>query len=92
MHLIQVKRHVYCQMKRLGSDLLKAKYKAISNLVHSQTRKDTAAHVTNLSKSYFVNSNSIKGRHHPIPPLKHKNLLVSDDSGKATILSLCIYY
>ena len=54
------------------SDLLKAKYKAISNLVHSQTRKDTAAHVTNLSKSYFVNS---------------KNLLVSDDNNKATIFN-----
>ena len=94
LHLIRVKHCVYRQMKRVGSDLLKAKYKAISNLVRSQTRKDTAAHVTNLSKSYFVNSkkfwnflNSIKGRRHPIPVLKHNDLLVSDDSNKAIIFN-----
>ena len=94
LHLIRVKCRVYRQMKRVGSDLLKAKYKAISNLVRSQTRKDTAAHVTNLSKSYFVNSkkfwnflNSIKGRCHTIPVLKHNDLLVSDDSNKATIFN-----
>ena len=50
LHLIQAKRRIYQQMKCYGTDLLKFKYKAISNLVHSQTRKDTAAHVTNLSK------------------------------------------
>jgi len=49
LHLIRVKRCLYRQMKRFGFDLLKAKYKAISNLVRSQTRKDTADHVTNLS-------------------------------------------
>ena len=56
LHLIRVKRCVYRQMKHFGSDLLKAKYKAISKLVCSQTRKDTSDHVTNLSKSYFANS------------------------------------
>ena len=56
LHLIRVKCCLYRQMKRVGSDLLKVKYKAINNLVRSQTRKDTAAHVTNLSKSYFANS------------------------------------
>ena len=94
LHLIRVKRRVYHQMKRLGSDLLKAKYKAISNLVRSQTRKDTLDHVTNLSKSYFANSkkfrnflNSIKGSRHPIPPLKHNDSSVSDDSSKANIFN-----
>jgi len=74
----------------LGTDLLKSKYKAISNLVRSQTRKDTAGHVANLSKSYFANSkkfwnflNSIKGRCHPIPPLKHNDSIISDDSEKS---------
>lgn len=52
LYLIRVKRHVYYQMKHVGSDQLKDKYKDIRNLVRSQTRKDTAAHVTNLSKSY----------------------------------------
>ena len=81
-------------MKRVGSDLLMAKYKAISNLVCSQTRKDTVARVANLSKSYFANSkkfwnflNSINWRHHPIPPLKHNDSLVLDDSCKATIFN-----
>ena len=94
LHLIRVKRRVYHQMKRLGSDLLKAKYKVISNLVRSQTRKDTSGHVTNLSKLYFANSkkfwnflNSIKGRHHPIPPLKHSDSSVSNDSSKANIFN-----
>ena len=43
---------------------------------------------------YFANSkkfwnflNSIKGRRHPIPPLKHNDSLVSNDSGKATIFN-----
>ena len=47
-----------------------------------------------MSKSYFANSkkfwnflNSIKRRHHLIPPLKHNDSLVSDDSGKATIFN-----
>jgi len=77
LHLIRVKRRIYHQMKQRGSDLLKCKYKAISNLVCSQTRKDTASHVSNLSTSYFVTPkkfwnflNSLKGRHYPIPPLQ----------------------
>ena len=59
VYLITVKRCVYHQMKRIGSDLLKAKYKAISNLVRSQTRKGTSDHVTNFSTSYFASSNGI---------------------------------
>ena len=94
IHLIRVKRRIYRQMKRCGTDLLKRKYKAISNLVRSQTRKDTAAHVSNLSSSYFVNSkkfwnflNSVKGRRHPVPPLKHNDTLISDDYDKALIFN-----
>jgi len=56
LHLTRVKCCIYRQMKCYGTDLLKSKYKAISNLVRSQTRKDTAGHVTNLSESYFSNS------------------------------------
>ena len=68
LHLIRVKRYVYRRMKKYGSDLLRQKYKAISNLVCSQTRKDTITYVSNLSSSYFVNSknfflNSVKSRH-----------------------------
>ena len=55
-------------MKKYGSNLLRRKYKAISNLVRSQIRK------------YFVNSkkfwnflNSVKSRLYPIPPLKQND-------------------
>ena len=54
LHLIRVKHRIYRQMKQRGTDLLKSKYKAISNLVRSQTRKDTIAHVNNLSTSYYA--------------------------------------
>ena len=94
IHLIRVKRRIYRQMKQCGSDLLKHKYKAISNLVRSQTRKDTATHVSNLSSLHFVNSkkfwnflNSVKGRRHPIPPLKQNDTLISDDYDKASIFN-----
>ena len=92
IHLIRVKRRIYHQIKQFGTDLLKRKYNAISNLVRSQTRKDTAAHVSNLSSSYFVNSkklwnflNSVNC--HPVPPLKHNGTLISDDYDKASIFN-----
>lgn len=92
LHLIRVKRRICRQMKQRGTDLLKSKYKAISNLVHSQTRKDTIAHANNLSTSYFTKLkkfwsflNSIKHRRQPIPPPKDNDALVSDDTDKATI-------
>ena len=94
LHLIQVKRHIYRQMKKHGTDLLKRKYKAISNLVRLQTRKDTTTYVSNLSSSYLVNSkkfwnflNSMKGRRHPIPPLKQSDALISDDYDKASVFN-----
>jgi len=81
-------------MKQYGTDLLKHKYKTISNLVRSQTRKDTATYVSNLSSSYFVSSkkfwnflNSVKGRCHPVPPLKQNDTVVSDDYDKASIFN-----
>lgn len=80
-------------MKWCGTDLSKPKYKAISNLVCSQTRNDTAAHVANLS-SYFTNSkkfwnflNSVKGCHHPVPPLEHNSSFISDNTNKASIFN-----
>ena len=91
LHLIRVKRRIYRQMKQRGTDLLKSKYKAISNLVCSQTRKDTIAHVNNLStskpKKFWSFLNYIKSRRHPIPPLKDNDALVSDDTDKATIFN-----
>ena len=63
--------------------LLKSKYKAISNLVRSQTRKDTASYVSDISTHYFMNSkkfwnflNSVKVCRHPIPPLKQKLMML----------------
>ena len=84
-------------MKQYGTDLLKHKYKTISNLVRSQTRKDTATYVSNLSSSYFVSSkkfwnflNSVKGRRYPVPPLKQNDIVVSDDYDKASIFPLLL--
>ena len=85
--MIQVKHCIYRQMQQCGTNLLKSKYKAISNLVRSQTRKDTISHVTNLSTSYFTKPkkfwsflNSLKHRRHSIPPLKHNDVLISEAS------------
>ena len=91
IHLIRLKRRLYTQMiKSPTSDVIRSRYKHISNLVRSRTRKDTEDYISTLSKGYFVSPkpfwrwlNSFKGRHAPIPPLLHHDNYVTDDTPKA---------
>ena len=91
IHLIRLKRRLYKRMiKSPTSDVIRSRYKYLSNLVRSRTRKDTEDYVSMLSKDYFVSPkpfwrwlNSYKGRHTSIPPLLHHNSHVSDDISKA---------
>ena len=77
IHLIRLKRRLYTQMiKSPTSDVIRSRYKHISNLVQSRTRKDTEDYISRLSKGYFATPkpfwrwlNSFKGRHAPIPTL-----------------------
>ena len=91
IHLIRFKRRLYTQMiKSPTSDVIRSRYKHISNLVWSRTRKDTEDYISALSKGYFVSPkpfwrwlNSFKGRHAPIPPLLHHDNYVTNDTPKA---------
>ena len=58
LHLIWVKRRLYCKMNHNCSDSNKSKYKAICNLVRSNTRQDTVDYIATLSKN--CNSTSAK--------------------------------
>ena len=88
IHLIRLKRRLYNRMvKSPTSDVIRSRYKYLSNLVRSRTRKDTEDYVSMLSNDYFVSPkpfwrwlNSYKGRHTSIPPLLHHNGHVSDDN------------
>ena len=90
IHLIRLKRRLYNRMvKSPTSDVLRRRYKHISNLVRSYTRKDTEDYVSTLSKSYFDSPkmfwrwlNSLKGRRTPIPPLLHNDIYVTEDLHK----------
>ena len=81
-------------MKKVNSDHLKQRYKALSNLVRFKTRQDTKSYVSSLSQSCSVSTkkfwrflNSVKGRHSPIPPLKHNNCFVPENIAKANLLN-----
>lgn len=74
--LIRVKCRLYHRMKKINSDHLKSRYKALSNLVWFRTRQDTTSYVSSLSQLYVTNSkkfwrfiNSVKGHRSPIPPI-----------------------
>ena len=90
IHLIRLKRRLYNQMiKSPNSDVIRFRYRCISNLVRSKTRKDTEDYILTLSKSYFDSPkifwrwlNSLKGRRTPIPPLLHGDSYVTEDSSK----------
>ena len=91
IHLIRLKRRLYNRMiKSPTSDVIRSRYKHMSNLVRSRTRKDTEDYISTLSRSYFVSPkpfwrwlNSFKGRHTPIPPLLHRDNHIIDDTSKA---------
>ena len=91
INLIRLKHHLYNRMiNSPTSDVIRSRYKCISNLVRSQTRKDTENYVSTLSKSYFDSPkifwrwlNSFKGSRSPIPPLLHHDSYVTEDSHKA---------
>ena len=91
IHLIRLKHRLYNRMiKSPTSDVIRSRYKRISNLVRSQTRKDTENYVSTLSKSYFDSPkifwrwfNSFKGNRTPIPPLSHNDAFITEDSHKA---------
>ena len=91
IHLIKLKHHLYKRMvKSPTSDVIKSKYKQISNLVRSRTRQDTEAHVSNLSKQYFDSPKPFwrwlhyfKGNRSPIPPLLHNDENLTEDSNRA---------
>ena len=89
--LIRVKRRLYRKMKRTNSDVSKSKYKAISNLVHSKTRLDTADYISALSsanaKKFWNFVNSMKRIRQPPPPLNHSGAFISDDTEKASIFN-----
>ena len=94
LHLIHVKRRLYRKMKRTNSDMIKSKYKAISNLIRSKTRQDTANYISALSNSYSANAkkfwnfvNSVKTCRQPPPPLNHSGRFISDDLEKASIFN-----
>ena len=77
-------------MIRSTSDVIRSRYNYISNLVLSQTRKDTEAHVSSLSKDYFNTPkplwrwlNSHKENQSPVPPLSHGDRDVIEDASKA---------
>ena len=58
IHLLKMKCHLYNRMvKNPSSDVIKSRYKQLSNLVQSRTRQDTESHVSSLSSQY---SNSPK--------------------------------
>ena len=91
-------------MECTNSDVIKSKYKAISNLIRSKTRQDTADCISALSNYYFTNAkklwnfvNSVKGCcQPPPPPLNHSGKFISDDLEKATVFNkyfqLSFYY
>ena len=91
IRLIKLKHLLYNKMiKSPNSDVIRSRYKCISNLVRSKTRKDTEDYVSTLSKSYFDSPkifwrwlNSFKGSHTLLPPLLHDNSYITENSHKA---------
>ena len=85
IHLIRLKHRLYNQMiKSPASDMIRSRYKHISNLVRSRTRKDTEDYVSTLSKGYFDSPkpfwrwlNSFKGNCTLIPPLSRDDSFVT---------------
>ena len=77
-------------MIKSTSYVIKSRYNYISNLVQSQTRKDTEDHVSiSLSKDYFDAAkpswrwlNSHKGNRSPVPPLSHGGRNVIENASK----------
>ena len=54
IYLIRLKHCLYNKMiKSPNSDVIKTRYKCISNLVRSKTRKDTEDYVSTLSNGYL---------------------------------------
>jgi len=91
---LRVKRRLYRQMKRSNSDVIKAKYKTISNLVRTKTRQDTAAYISTLSNSCTADAkkfwnfvNSVKNFFRPPPPLNHLGQFTSDNNEKASVFN-----
>ena len=93
IHLIRLKRPLYNWMiKSPTSAVITSRYKCISNLVRSSTRKDTEVYVSNLSKGYSASPkvfwrwlNSFKGRRTPIPPLSCGDNCIVEDVPKADL-------
>ena len=90
MQTVLQHENMYTSVKSPTSDVIKSRYKQISNLVRSRTRQDTEAHVSNLSKQYFDSPkpfwrwlHSFKGNRSPIPPLLHNDENLTEDSNKA---------
>ena len=52
-----------------------------------QTLFSPPQHINDNPKKFWNFLNSVKGRRHPIPPLKQNDALISDDSDKATIFN-----
>ena len=81
-------------MKCTNSDVIKSKYKAISNLVQTKTRQDTTDYISASSSSCTANAkkfwnfvNSVKNCYQPPPPLKHSGKFISDNHEKASVFN-----
>ena len=86
-------------MKRTNSDVSKSKYKAISNLVRSKTRQDTADYISTLSMQLLLcqckeilELCQFSEEDLSTPPsLNHSGAFISDDTEKASILNEYIF-
>ena len=91
---MRLKHLCYRKLKKLFSLLRQALYVSLHNKVRAATRFDFKAYVDSVTedllhrqKAFWKWINKLRACHNPIPPINHKDQIVTCDSAKASLFN-----
>ena len=94
LHLVRLKRLCYRKLKKLFSPIRQAQYNHLRNKVRAATRFDFRTYVNSVTEDLYHKQkvfwswiNRIRACCNPIPPINHKDQVVTSDPTKANLFN-----